>query len=62
MCGIAAVLRQSDSPGSVAALLALLRHRGDSSDSPEVFANETVAMGTERLRIVDFAGGKQPFT
>jgi asparagine synthase (glutamine-hydrolysing) len=62
MCGIAAAIQHSDPLNRVGAMLALLRHRGDSSDPPEVFGNGTAALGTERLRIVDFAGGRQPFT
>lgn len=43
-------------------MLSRLRHRGDSSDAPQAIPAGTGALGTERLRIVDFVGGVQPVT
>jgi len=62
MCGIAAVFHHPDPLPKVQTMLGLLRHRGDAPDAPESIEAGTAALGTQRLRIVDFAGGRQPFT
>lgn len=62
MCGIAAISQHPDPLPGVQTMLSYLRHRGDSSDPPEAIDVGSSALGSERLRIVDFAGGRQPVT
>lgn len=60
MCGIAAVFRPKaySAEPFVRMMLGRIRHRGFSYD--EVWSSPTVALGANRLQIVDPAGGRQP--
>lgn len=62
MCGIAGVLNidPSESPTEkiLRQMLGMIRHRGP--DEFGIYLNDTVALGSARLSIVDLAGGQQP--
>ncbi len=61
MCGIAGFTHYSYRPDAsrIAAATATLTHRGP--DQQGVFTSEQVSLGAVRLRIIDLAGGDQPF-
>lgn len=60
MCGIAAVFRPKAANGEpfIRAMLGRIRHRGFSHD--EIWADDVIALGANRLEIVDPEGGRQP--
>ena len=57
MCGITGMLGNPD-PGIVKSMMSYLTHRGP--DGTGVWFDEEVALGHNRLAIVDLAGGSQP--
>ena len=57
MCGITGMLGNPD-PGIVKSMMSYLTHRGP--DGTGVWSDEEVALGHNRLAIVDLAGGSQP--
>lgn len=67
MCGIAGFIKFKPSPFAgrdafdiVSSMLAQIRHRGP--DEAGAYADDTIAMGTVRLSIIDLAHGQQPMT
>ncbi len=61
MCGIAGFthLGTSPAPGRIAACTASITHRGP--DQQGVYEDAQVSLGAVRLKIIDLAGGAQPF-
>ena len=57
MCGISGMLGNPD-PGIVRSMMSFLTHRGP--DGTGVWFDEDIALGHNRLAIVDLAGGSQP--
>ncbi len=59
MCGIAVAFQVDAAESRVRAMLARLEHRGDQDDPIQVL-DATVAIGTRRLRILDWTNATQP--
>jgi asparagine synthase (glutamine-hydrolysing) len=57
MCGIAGIVGEAD-PGLLRTMLDSIRHRGP--DDQGVFVDDGVAVGQNRLSIIDVEGGHQP--
>jgi asparagine synthase (glutamine-hydrolysing) len=63
MCGIAGTVTSapsSQSPGVLAAMTEVIRHRGPDGDG--YYRDEWAALGHRRLSIIDLAAGAQPMT
>ncbi|MDB3923282.1 asparagine synthase (glutamine-hydrolyzing) [Luminiphilus sp.] len=61
MCGITGYLKANpgpDNPSLIKSMLAMIRHRGP--DEMGYFINDSVALGTARLSVIDIAHGQQP--
>jgi asparagine synthase (glutamine-hydrolysing) len=62
MCGIAGKLNfdhsQFVTPGSIARMCGVIRHRGP--DDEGIYINDNFGMGMRRLSIIDLSTGKQP--
>ena len=66
MCGIAGVVNltatRAPDEASVAAMIAMLRHRGPESAAVYLDPRGRAGLGHARLSIIDLAGGLQPLT
>ncbi|CDH20375.1 Asparagine synthetase [Xenorhabdus bovienii str. kraussei Quebec] len=60
MCGIAGIIGNNPSKKTLVEILSKIEHRGDKQNFSEVFTNNKLAVGTNRLAIVDEEKGKQP--
>jgi asparagine synthase (glutamine-hydrolysing) len=58
MCGIAGLVTQRPDPLALERMLVVLDHRGP--DDLGTYFDGGAALGTTRLSIIDFAGGRQP--
>ncbi len=61
MCGIAGIVGPAAVEATLVKMLARIAHRGETSRQAERLAGDLFAVGTNRLAIVDPAGGAQPF-
>ncbi|HET6583351.1 MAG TPA: asparagine synthase-related protein [Nannocystaceae bacterium] len=61
MCGIAGIIGGDASETVLAAMLRAIAHRGDPDRQAEIAVQDGIAIGTNRLAIVDPAHGRQPF-
>src|SRR5512138_2234707 len=64
MCGIAGIYSPSSlnpsAADDLAAMLAAIQHRGP--DESGIFLDDYAALGSDRLSIIDLAGGQQPLS
>ena len=63
MCGITGYFKARpapDNPSLIKSMLAMIRHRGP--DEMGYFINNSVALGTARLSVIDIAHGQQPLS
>jgi len=60
ICGIAGICGDHPSREDLTNMLAAIRHRGP--DDTGTYADDEIALGCDRLAIVDVAGGHQPAT
>jgi asparagine synthase (glutamine-hydrolysing) len=58
MCGIAGIIADRPDPAALDLMLALIDHRGP--DDLGTYLDESAALGTTRLSIIDLEGGHQP--
>lgn len=62
MCGISGIIGPSANEFLINQMLAAIGHRGDNDHGREQIVLENIAIGTNRLAIVDPNHGKQPFS